>query len=286
MSVSIGETAANGFTFRVRSAGSEGEPVVLLHGFPETSHMWVPLLERLEADDCQAIAPDQRDYSPGARPPEIEDYEYLNLIADVLALADAAGYDRFNLVGHDHGAGVSWSIAHAHPERLLSHTALSVPHPNAFGQAIRNDPDQRERSKYIAQFQIVGAAEEMMSGRLDALWTESSEEEKADYRSVFTQEGALTGALNWYRSSLRYEGPDATQRVGDITVPTLLIWGSEDNAIGRVGVDGTPPYMKAEYRLAELDAGHWLIQQETERVISEVMSQIQAHPASQTIDAT
>lgn len=280
MTVTINDVEANGLTFRVRSAGSSGEPVILLHGFPETSHMWVPLLERLEGEGYQAIAPDQRGYSPGARPAAMEDYEYLKLIADVLALADASGYEQFHLVGHDHGAGVSWSLAHAHPERLLSHTALSVPHPNAFGQAIRNDPDQRKRSEYIARFQVLGAAEEMMGGRLDAMWTESSEEEQADYRSVFSQEGALTGALNWYRSSLHYDGPDATQRVGEVSVPTLLIWGNEDGAIGRAAVDGTPPYMTGEYRLVELDAGHWLIQQETERVVNEVMSHIQAHPAS------
>lgn len=280
MSISINEVTANGLTFRVRSAGSEGEPVILLHGFPETSHMWVPLLERLESEGYQGMAPDQRGYSPGARPAAMEDYEYPNLIADVVALADASGFERFHLVGHDHGAGVSWSVAHAHPERLLSHTALSVPHWNAFGQAIRNDADQRKRSEYIARFQIVGAAEETIAGRLDAMWTESSDEERAAYRSVFEEEGALTAALNWYRSSLHYDGPDTTQRVGDITVPTLLIWGNQDGAIGRAGVDGTPPYMKAEYRLVELDAGHWLIQEETERVLDEVMRQIEAHPAN------
>ena len=280
MPVTITEVEANGLTFRVRSAGSTGEPVILLHGFPETSHMWLPLLERLEADGYRAIAPDQRGYSPGARPAAVEEYEYLNLVSDVLALADAAGYDRFHLVGHDHGAGVSWSTAHAYPDRLLSHTALSVPHLNAFGQAIRNDADQRERSKYIARFQIVGAAEATIAGRLDAMWTKSSEDEKAEYHSVFGEDGALTAALNWYRSSLQYDGPDATQRVGEITVPTLLIWGNEDGAIGRAGVDGTPPYMKSEYRLVELDAGHWLIQQETERVVNEVMTHIRAYPAA------
>ncbi len=279
MAVGISEIEANGLTFRVRSAGSSGEPVMLLHGFPETSHMWVPLLERLEADGYQAMAPDQRGYSPGARPASVDDYEYLNLIADVIALADAKGWGRFHLVGHDHGAGVSWSTAHAHPDRLLSHVAMSVPHPNAFGQAIRNDEDQRRRSQYIGRFQVVGAAEDGIRGRLDSMWTESSEEERADYRSVFTQEGALTGALNWYRSSLQLDGPDATQRVGDVTVPTLLIWGNQDGAIGRAGVDGTPPYMKGEYRLVELDAGHWLIQEQTDRVLEETMTHIKAHPS-------
>jgi len=282
--ITISDVQANGLTFRTRRAGdpSEGrEGVVLLHGFPETSHMWTPLLERLASEGYAAVAPDQRGYSPGARPEGMEDYVYENLVADVIAIADAAGFDRFHLVGHDHGAGVSWTTAHLHPDRLLSHTALSVPHPKAFGEAIDNDEDQHERSKYIGLFNTPEVAEKTLGARMDNMWAESSDEEKADYHSVFDQPGALTGALNWYRSSLHYDGsPDATDRVGDIEVPTVLIWGNQDSAIGRAGVDGTPPYMKAEYKLVEVDAGHWLIQEQPDRVIAEVLANIQAHPAS------
>ena len=280
----VTEISANGLRFRVRrsdrAGGADAEGVILLHGFPETSHMWIPLLERLAGDGYRAVAPDQRGYSPGARPPEVADYLYEQLVEDVVAIADASGFDRFHLVGHDHGAGVSWMTAHLHPERLLSHTALSVPHPRAFGEAIDGDPDQRRRSRYIALFNTPGEAEEALRGRLSGMWQDSSREQVADYRAVFGEAGALTGALNWDRSSLHYDGsPDATDRVGVIRVPTVLIWGNGDNAIGRAGVDGTPPYMEAEYRLVELDAGHWLLQQEPERVINEVMAQIRAHPA-------
>jgi pimeloyl-ACP methyl ester carboxylesterase len=279
MAVELTELSANGLDFRVRRAGSSGEPVMLLHGFPETSHMWLPLLERLEAAGYQALAPDQRGYSPGARPANVEDYAYPNLVSDVIALADAAGWDRFHLVGHDHGAGVSWNTAHLHPGRLASHVALSVPHPRAFGEAIDHDEDQHRRSTYIGMFNQPGVAEQSLGGRLEGIWSQSQPDEVAEYRSVFEQDGALTAALNWYRSSLHYDGsPDATDNVGDVSVPTLLIWGNQDNAIGRAGVDGTPPYMTGEYRLVELDAGHWLIQEDTERVISEVLTHIRAHP--------
>jgi len=281
--ITISDIEANGLTFRVRRAGpaDSSEGVILLHGFPETSHMWTPLLERLASEGYTAIAPDQRGYSPGARPAAMEDYVYENLVADVIAIADAAGFDSFHLIGHDHGAGVSWTTAHLHPDRLLSHTALSVPPPQAFGKAIDEDEDQHKRSAYIGMFNTPGVAEDTLRGRMANMWTDSTDEEKADYRSVFEQEGALTGALNWYRSSLHYDGsPDATDRVGDIEVDTVLIWGNEDGAIGRACVDGTPPYMKAAYKLVELDAGHWLIQQQPDRVISEVLANIQSHPAS------
>ena len=160
MTVSIRELSANGMTFRCREAGPEGgEPVILLHGFPETSHMWLPLMERLAGEGYRCLAPDQRGYSPGARPEGIENYRYQDVAGDVVALADAAGFDRFHLVGHDWGAGCGWVVVALTPGRLLSWTSLSTPHVGAFGRAIRNDPDQANRSQYITFFQTPGVAE-------------------------------------------------------------------------------------------------------------------------------
>src|SRR5512137_1630265 len=95
------EIEANGMVFRARFAGAEGssgEPVILLHGFPETSIMWVGLMERLGEERYRCCAPDQRGYSPGARPGSIEDYEYRRLVSDVIALADGLDYARFHLI--------------------------------------------------------------------------------------------------------------------------------------------------------------------------------------------
>src|SRR5574339_996924 len=107
--ITVADLHANGMTFRVRKAGDTGEPVVLLHGFPETSHMWLQLIPKLVEAGYRCVAPDQRGYSPGARPADVEAYAYRALASDVFALADAAGFDRFHLVGHDWGALVGWA---------------------------------------------------------------------------------------------------------------------------------------------------------------------------------
>lgn len=287
MTVRIQEIEANGFRFRCRCAGMEqgGEAVLLLHGFPETSHMWVPLLERLAAEGYRALAPDQRGYSPEARPKGADQYRYERLVEDVIALADAVGFGRFHLIGHDHGAGVGWALVGRDPRRVASWTALSVPHIRAFGEAIRDDADQRQRSQYIGFFQTPGAAEAALSAEdfsaLRGIWTESSPAEVEEYLSVFRQPGALEAALNWYRGSLRLEGEDATSEIGPIATPTLMLWGNRDMAIGRSGVENAARYMTGPYRLEELDAGHWLIQEAPERIIAETLRHLRANPVGE-----
>ena len=131
---------ASGFVFDARVAGPEdGEPVLLLHGFPSTSWEWKDQLRALGEAGYRAVAPNQRGYSPGARPEAVEAYAISNLIVDVLNIADALGFDRFHLVGHDWGAGVAWGLGVAAPDRLLTLNPISVPHPDAF-QAELADP--------------------------------------------------------------------------------------------------------------------------------------------------
>lgn len=278
MPTTIRDIAANGMTFRSRFAGDSGEPVILLHGFPETSHMWVDLLPKLEAAGYRCMAPDQRGYSPGARPEGIENYRYQDIASDVAALADAWGVERFHLVGHDWGAGAGWAAVGTFPERIASWSALSVPHIGAFGRAIREDPDQAQRSTYITFFQDPGVAEAALSANdfagLKNVWSASSDEEKAEYLSVLGQPGALTGALNWYRGS---RGIEPAAEFGDVTTPTLLVWGNKDQAIGRVGVENGAKFMKGPYTFVELDAGHWLIQEKFEEVSGAILAHLKAN---------
>ncbi len=283
MTISTREIVANGLTFHCREAGPQGgEPVILLHGFPETSHMWTPLMPVLADAGYRVLAPDQRGYSPGARPDGIENYRYANLASDVTALADAAGFERFHLVGHDWGAGAGWAAVDRYPERIASWAALSVPHVGAFGKAIREDEDQAKRSTYITFFQEPGVAEAALSANnfegLKNVWKESSEEEKAEYLALFSQPGALTGALNWYRGSRGIDPNDADVQFGVVTTPTLLIWGNQDQAIGRKGVEDAAAYMKGPYKFVELDAGHWLIQEKPAEIIAEVTAHLKANP--------
>ncbi len=282
MSVELEDLTANGMIFRCRRAGSAGEPVLLLHGFPETSHMWAPLMERLAAEGYCCLAPDQRGYSPGARPAAIEDYRYELLAADVLALAEAAGYGKFHLIGHDHGAGVGWTTAFLHTERVQSWTALSLAHLAAFIQALRTDADQQARSLYIAFLVQPDFPEAALAAndyqRLRDLWSHSSPEQAEDYLSVFAQPGALTGGLNWYRAAAALQDPSSPASLGRVAVPTLTIWGNRDEYLGRAAHEYTAQYIDGPYRLVELDAGHWLVQEEPERVFAEVLGHLRENP--------
>ncbi len=266
---------ANGFEFRARVAnlGGEGDAAILLHGFPQTSIAFSPLLEA-GAQKYRMVAFDQRGYSPGARPDGTDGYSLDKLIDDVLAVADALGFERFHLVGHDWGAAVGWGLTMRNPERLLSWTALSVPHSYAFGEALRTDADQRSRSRYFVLFRTPGLAEAVLSvGRLKLLrrimyrWMPAKHQE--EYLQVFSEPGALTGALSWYRAV----GLGGTGRFpGEISLPVLFIWGNRDPAVGRRAVELQAPYLQGVHRVVELDAGHWLLERRTQTVVDAVLS--------------
>ncbi|OAI38648.1 hypothetical protein AYO38_01935 [bacterium SCGC AG-212-C10] len=285
MAIEIKELQANGMTFRVRVAGPEGgQPVVLLHGFPETSHMWVEMLPVLAEAGYRCIAPDQRGYSPGARPEGRENYQTHLLASDVIALADAAGFNgKFHLIGHDWGAGVGWRTVIAYPERIASWASLSIPHPASYGKAFAEDPDQQQRSQYIIFFQEPGVAEAAMSAdnyaQLRGVWTKSPPEEVAEYMSIFTQPGALTSALNWYRGSFGMN-PNIGSEAADqkVALPTLTIWGNQDQAVGRATTTHHNEQMTGYNKFVEMDAGHWLIQEKFPEVRDELLAHLAKHP--------
>ncbi|SVA05373.1 uncharacterized protein METZ01_LOCUS58227 [marine metagenome] len=272
------------FVFNCRLAGmdNDGEAVILLHGFPETSHMWNDLLPLLSGGGHKIIAPDQRGYSPGARPGKVRDYSIKRIAEDVFAIANAFDIDRFHLVGHDWGSVIGWAVIALEPERVISWTAMSVPHMKAFEHAYKKDKDQQKRSEYIGLFKLPFIPELYFSwngySRLRSLWKESSEEQKEQYLDIFKQRGALKASLNWYRANIgvRVE-PEDQIRFGSVTVPSQLIWGNRDMALGRTGAELTKNYMKGPYRLVELDAGHWLIQESFQEVSSAIIEHIEKY---------
>lgn len=274
---------ANGLTFKCRVAGNPtGEPVILLHGFPETSHMWLPLLERLSENGYYCIAPDQRGYSPQARPTDVKAYEIEALVADVVALADAFGIGRFQLIGHDWGSAIGWGVVAFHPDRVKSWTALSVPHLKAFSDAVRFDKKQKKMSRYMGFFQLRGIPEWLMLRKDRAMlrntWRSSSEEEKQEYLNVIGNKPALKAALAYYRAN--HKVLKKGQKMDDylaVTTPTLMLWGKKDFAIGPVGVEGTAQYMKGEYTRIDIDASHWLIQEAFEACAVPILEHLNKH---------
>ncbi len=259
----------NGWEFEALAAGpATGELVLLLHGFPQFADSWAAVASVLGRAGYHAVAVSQRGYSAGARPEKVADYDLGHLTADVLGFADALGTRSFHLVGHDWGAVLAWMVAGRWPERVRSLTALAVPHPDAFFEAVRSDPGQMWKSKYIVFFKAPGHVAEtlFLAGGAKLLRRAyqgivPAAQVEANVRRL-REPGALTAALNWYRAlSLR---PPPT---GRIRVPTLYVWGDQDIALGETAALATAHHVEAPYTFERVAGGsHWLIEEEAERV--------------------
>jgi len=273
-STSTFEIPVGDLTFDVLISGpDDGIPLVALHGFPESAASWGKVTPLLTAAGYRVIAPNQRGYSAGARPEGVDAYKIEHLVADVVGLLDALGLPDAHLVGHDWGSAVAWQVAGRHPNRIRSLTAISVPHPTAFGWALREDEDQKQRSSYIGLLRQEGKAEEVLSEdnfrRLRAMFDGQIDPEFADeHIRVLSGEGALTGALNWYRAM--------TRDFGDIdrtTVPTTYVWSTGDTALGRAGAERCGEFVDAPYEFVVLDGGsHWIPEERAEELAEAILA--------------
>ena len=271
-----------GFQFDAYEAGpSDGPLVLLLHGFPQSGWAFRHQVASLGEAGFHAVAPDQRGYSPGARPLEVSAYLSSEMVDDALAMADHFGADRFHLVGHDWGAGIAWNLAGQHGHRLITLTALSVPHPFAFSRAISGEVpadgsanDQGERSSYFALFASPDAEDTFLANNAIALeqmlaTTGLSGDDAVFYADRMRHRPALTAALNWYRAA--FQSPEATMaamaRMQPITMPTLYVWSTLDPALGKLGADLNGEYMAGPYTYVILDdVGHWISEQVPDRL--------------------
>ena len=226
----------------------------------------IGLMEKLSAEGYYCIAPDQRGFSPQARPEKVKDYAIEFLAEDVIGIADAFGIKNFQLVGHDWGSAIGWAVVAFHPERVKSWTAMSVPHLKAFSDAIRFDKKQKKMSQYMAFFQWRGIPEWFLLKKdrlnLRKTWKKSSPEELQEYLDVIGNKPALKSTLGYYRANYKLlKKGQKMDNYLEVKTPTLMIWGKKDIAIGRTSVEGTAQYMKGDYQYVELDAGHWLMQE-------------------------
>ncbi|MBE7162188.1 MAG: alpha/beta fold hydrolase [Williamsia herbipolensis] len=240
------------------SPGADGAVVVALHGFPQTKESWRRVAADLAGRGIRTIAPDQRGYSPGARPRGRRAYAIPELVSDVAALVDRIG-GPVHLVGHDWGAIAGWATASRRPELLQTYTALSVPHPAAFLTALGTS-SQALRSWYMAAIQLPVVPERGVRAvrpRLEASLRRSGldDESLAIVRERVVETEALTGGMNWYRGMPFGLGGAA----GDVTVPTTFIWGARDSFLTRTGAIGTAAHVLGKYRFEVVeDGGHWL----------------------------
>jgi pimeloyl-ACP methyl ester carboxylesterase len=253
------ELAVGNLVFDARADGpQEGDLVLLLHGFPQTSFSWRHQLPALAAAGYRAIAPDQRGYSPRARPAEVTSYRAERYVEDVIGLADALAAERFHLVGHDFGGFVAWDVASHHPGRLSTLTVVSTPHPAPFSKSILQGGEQRDRSSYMLFFRSPEAEAFFLdndAAGLHGLYEASGLTEFDEYVRVLTQPGAMTAALNWYRAVDR----SAAMEIGTITTPTLYVWSTNDPALGREAAEATGQHVAGPYRFEVLEGvSHWV----------------------------
>lgn len=273
------ELEVGGWTFSAHASGpDDGDGVLALHGFPEGARCWDRVAPPLAAAGYRVVAPDQRGYSRGARPDDVTDYALPYLVADAVGLLDALGWERAHLLGHDWGAIVAWTLAARHPERVRSLTAVSLPHPQAFGAALRTDPVQQRLSGYLGLFGAPGGKAEQVlladgAAALRAFFAGSGmgEAEVDLLVRPLREPGALTAALAWYRAMAPADYAD----VPPVTVPTTYVWGTADLGVSRAAAEGCGSFVAADYRFVELDGvSHWVPEEVPERLADAVLARV------------
>jgi len=275
-----------GYDFDVTEQGPQaGPPVVLLHGFPQTAASWQAAARVLTAEGLRTIAPNQRGYSPGARPEQVASYHLAHLVSDVTGLLDALGLPSAHLAGHDWGAIVAWFAAAAHPERFRTLTAVSVPHPRATSEVLAGGgPDaeeQRRRSSYIRLFRMDGGkAEDVLLANnaraLHDLFAPLPEGAILPHYAALSRRPALTAALNWYRAM----DLKAFAALPNVRIPTTFVWSTEDAAVGRAVAERCARCVDGAYRFVELNGvSHWIPDQapvEVARAVSDRVRSVES----------
>lgn len=274
-----------GLVFDVIDAGpADGPVVVLLHGWPQLNTSWDAVIGRLTAQGYRCLAPNQRGYSPGARPTRRRDYRMPELVEDLRALIDAAGEKRVHVVGHDWGAVMAWAAAAELSDRLTSLTALSVPHPAAFLRSVLTSR-QGIVSWYMYVFQLPWLPERVLIGRsgtatgLSKLlrWNFKQTPDAADRDArAMAAPGLLTGALSWYRAMPL---TDLRAAFVKISLPTLYIWGDKDAGVVEKGARECGRYVTGEYRFEILHGvSHWSLDECPNAVADLLLDWFAAHP--------
>jgi pimeloyl-ACP methyl ester carboxylesterase len=265
----------NGIRLHIVQAGPRsGTPVVLLHGFPEFWYGWRKQIPALVKAGCRVIVPDQRGYNLSDKPKGINAYCIDNLVDDMVDLIDALDYEKVNLIGHDWGALVGWMLAINHPERLHRLGILNVPHPAVMKRFLQRDPAQMGRSLYALFFQLPWLPElllRMFNWRGASLGLRRSarglaftEDDIRKYKEAWSQPGAMTAMLNWYRAALRYQSQ--IKNGMRVSIPTLILWGVKDLALSYRMARPSLDHCDEGNLIFFPDATHWVQHEEADEV--------------------
>ena len=269
----------NGVRLHTVQAGPEDGPlVILLHGFPECWYGWHRQVGPLADAGYRVVAVDQRGYNLSEKPAGVDSYHIRELAADIVGLVEALGDEQAAVAGHDWGAAVAWWLALEYPERLSKLCVVNVPHPTVFERTLRSSWSQRKNSWYVAWFQLPVVPE--LTSRLGNYWLlanslESSsrpdaftETDMDRYRLAWSQPGALTGMINWYRAIVRARPQPVRQQVD---VPTQILWGADDEFLDSEMAHRSIEYCTdGELRMVD-NATHWILHEEPARVVETLL---------------
>lgn len=270
MTIDFEYITTNGIRLHTAFAGSEdGAPVFLLHGFPDAWFGWEAQIESLADSGFRVIAPDQRGYNLSDKPKGVASYQMNTLVDDILGLAEALGYERFHLAGHDFGALVSWSLAMRHPERLERLAIANAPHPAVMRDYLRSHPSQRRKSWYAFFFQIPGLPELVVRANnwrilISAMPDDLTETERNRYRQAWAQPKAMTSMINWYRAMMRQQRQSTASF--KIMVPTLVLWGQQDPHISYEMAPLSVDLCEDGRLVTFKEASHWVLHDKPQEV--------------------
>ncbi len=267
---------AAGVRLHVAQAG-QGSPVLMLHGFPDHWRLWQPLMLAL-APAHRVMAPDLRGINLSDKPADVADYDISHLVNDVLALIDHLG-GRCAVVGHDWGGLLAWTVAAMRPDKVSRLVVFNAPHPCRFAQELKSSTKQRQASAYAQRLCQAGAEQHLADRDCAVLWAVRSDGrqgpawdlERQASVTAWSQPGALTGALNWYRAlnieaALAPQGvasvPDLGGASGVVHVPTLLVWGERDGSFPVACLDGLQAWAPDLRVHRQPDGGHWLLEEQ------------------------
>ncbi|HSB09498.1 MAG TPA: alpha/beta hydrolase [Blastocatellia bacterium] len=267
----------NGVRLHYVTAG-KGKLIMFVHGFPEFWYEWKNQLAEF-GREYQAVAPDMRGYNLSSKPADVDQYQVKYMVEDLRALAEKLGHKKFILVAHDWGGAIAWAFAIAHPDYLEKLVIINAPHPGVFQRELRDNPAQQKASAYMLMFRSP-QAEQTLSANNYAFLVQVvlgeglkngvfTEEDKQAYIEAWSQPGALTGGLNYYRAAR--VGPPAgeSDKSGgsfatglpslDVKVPTLVVWGEKDIALLTGNLEGLDKYVSNLTIKRIPDGTHWVI---------------------------